>query len=191
MNSYADLDLNELILLVRDKSDAAFSELLFRYGPLINSISSGFITSSFSFDEAFSDACVALHKAAMSYDLMQTEVTFGLYARICIYRRLCDTVARFQRNEKAVRIEEVDVDRLSDGTNIESRIVGRERMQEYLSRVRSILSDYEYQVFLLYIEGESTASIAKKMGKTSKSVDNAKARMLKHLRRESALFSDV
>ena len=191
MNSYADLDLNELILLVRDRSDAAFSELLFRYGPLINSISSGFITSSFSFDEAFSDSCVALHKAAMSYDLKQNDVTFGLYARICIYRRLCDSTARFQRSEKSVRIEELDVDRLSDGTNIESRIVGRERMREYLNRVRSILSDYEYRVFLLYIEGESTASIAEKLGKSSKSVDNAKARMLKHLRRESALFSDV
>ena len=173
-------------------TDAAFRELVVRYEPMMRSRVASIIKDSCNEAEAMQEAHISLHSAALTYDAEKCEgVTFGLYARICIYRRLCDTVARFQRNEKAVRIEEVDVDRLSDGTNIESRIVGRERMQEYLSRVRSILSDYEYQVFLLYIEGESTASIAKKMGKTSKSVDNAKARMLKHLRRESALFSDV
>lgn len=190
MNSYANIDLIELILLVRKRDDAAFSELVSRYGPLINSISSGFVSPTFSYDEAFSDSCVALHRAAMSYDLEQTEVTFGLYARICIYRRLCDGAVRISRHD-IINADDVDVDSFSDGTNIESHIVGRERMREYLDKVRLLLSDYEYRVFLLYIEGESTASIAEKLGKTSKSVDNAKARMFKHLRRESALFSDV
>lgn len=189
MNSYANINLNELILLVRQRDDAAFSELVSRYGPLINSISSGFINHTYNYDEAFADSCVALHRAAMSYDLEQTDVTFGLYARICIYRRLSDSAVRTARY--GMRVEEVDVDSFSDGTNIESRIVGRERMQKYLDGVRSLLSDYEYRVFLLYIEGESTASIAEKLGKTAKSVDNAKARMFKHLRRERALFSDV
>ena len=39
-------------------------------------------------DEAFSEACVALHSALGTYDISQNKVTFGLYARTCVYHRL-------------------------------------------------------------------------------------------------------
>ena len=190
MNSYTDFKLEELLVCVHSHDDAAFSELLGRYTPLITGVARGFVSSVFSYDEAFADACVAFHKAAMSFDLKKEGITFGLYARICIYRRLYDTVEKLARHNQFIG-DDIDVDNLSDGKNIESRIVGRERMQEYLQKARSVLSDYEYRVFLLYIEGDSTAVIAEKLEQTSKSVDNAKARMFKSLRKFSDLFSDI
>lgn len=190
VSNYNECSLDELLMLVRERDDGAFSELVLRYTPLVNKLSLGFVSAVYTYDEAFSDSCVALHRAAVSYDTEKKGITFGLYARICIYRRLCDSTARLTR-EDGLFDKEVDPECLSDGTNIESKLVGRERMQRYLSTAHSLLSDYEYRVFLLYIEGESTSSIAEKLGKTPKSVDNAKARIFKHLRSVSDLFSDI
>lgn len=189
MENYRDFDTDSLIRLVREHNDAAFSELVGRYAPLMNKIVNKFTSSRVLYDEAFSEACVALHKAALSYDFSKSDViTFGLYSNVCVYRRLCDLVSK---SAKALPSADVDVDLLASESNIESRLVYRERMTEYLNKARELLSEYEYSVFVLYLEGDSTSEIADKLGKSTKSVENAKSRMLKHLRNESEAFSDI
>ena len=133
---------------------------------------------------------IALHKAALSFDSAREGITFGLYARICITRRLTDTLEKLAR-QSSMTCDGFDVELFSDGKSIESGIVTRERMEEYCRIAKSILSDLEYQVFLLYVAGDTTAKIAEKLNKTPKSVDNAKARMFKSLRRYSDKFSDI
>lgn len=190
MESCNDAVLFSLICSAKENDDAAFSALVERYAPMMNKVILSFSDSRFRYDEAFSEACYALHRAALSYDISRSDdVTFGLYAKICIYRRLCDFVEKLGR-EVGVAAD-VDVESLSADSNIEQRLVGRERMAEYLKKARGLLSEYEYRVFLLYINGESTAEIADKLGKDIKSVENAKSRMLRHLRAESDIFSDV
>ena len=188
MSDYKELELPALLLLIQQKDDGAFTELVNRYTPMLNKVVGGFLSPSMRYDEAFSEACVALHRAALSYDIDRTDVTFGLYARICSYRRLLDAVSKGARE---LEIVDTDVDTLYVESNIETRLVGRERMREYLKKAHSILSEYEYRVFLCYINGEGTQQIADKLSRTQKSVENAKSRMLKHLREESDIFSDV
>ena len=180
-----ELEVSTLILKVRECDDAAFSELVKRYTPMMNKVVSGFRGRRVREDEAFSEACVALHRAAMSYDLSRTEVTFGLYARICVYRRLCDLVGKEAKDECIV---DFDVDALAVQSGIESRLVGRENMQEALAVARTVLSEYEYEILLMYLQGYTTAAMAKELSKTPKSVDNAKARMMKRLRESSGDF---
>ncbi len=158
-------------------------------GLRLNKVIYGFLDPLLRYDEAFSEACFAFHRAVLSYDVgMSDNVTFGLYSRICIYRRLCDftSVAK-----KQVAVVDYDVELVGSDSNIEKRIVGRERMAEYLAKARKVLSDYEYRVFLMYIEGDTTQEIAKKLEKSNKSVENAKSRMFRHLRDVSSLFSDI
>ena len=188
MEKLKDFDPINLIVSVQGKDDAAFSELVSRYTPMINKVISEVSGTSLHTDEAFAEACVALHRAAMSYDTSKTEVTFGLYARICVYRRLCDLVGKRKRDEIFV---ELDADKLAVESSVESRLVGKERMQGALSFARSVLSEYEYQVLLLYLQGYSTAAIAEELSKSAKSVDNAKARMIKRLREERGNFPYV
>ena len=189
MDLYKDSEVIRLINLARQHDDGAFSELLSRYMPMMNKVICGFVTSNFSYDEAYSEACVALHRAVMSYDFAKSsKITFGLYARICVYRKLL-TIASGAK-EDPLRVD-LDVDMLSSGCNIEQSLVGRERMSKYLDKARGLLSEYEYSVFLLYLDGDSTSEIASKLGKNTKSVENAKARMLKNLRKESSVFFDI
>ena len=188
MINYTEVDIVDLIMMVRSDDDGAFSEIVNRYTPMLSKVATGFVCSSVSFDEAFVEATLALHKAAMSYDLAMTEVTFGLYAQICAHRRLCDFAVKAAKGSIFIGTE---IDLVDTELDIESTLVGRERMREYLNSARSILSEYEYQVFLGYINGETTAELSIRLGKSRKSIENAKARMLKNLRAQSDIFSDI
>ncbi len=185
MNSYKDVDTVLLVDMARADDDAFF-ELVVRYTPMMNKVINGFVCSALRYDEAFAEACIALHRAVMTYDVTRAnDITFGLYSRICVYRRILDLISKLNRESA---IAEVDVELISSESNIEQRLMGRERMEKTLSLARRVLSKYEYDVFVLYIEGYSTTEMAERLSKDVKSVDNAKGRMFRRLRELHGLF---
>ena len=188
MDSVTRNEINALIEKARQSDDAAFAEIVRLYTPMMRKVVSGFKSSAVRDDEAFSEACVALHRAVLSYDFERSDVTFGLYAKICVYRRVSDFVIKEGRSSLS---SGVDVNSLYTESNVESDLLVKERIREYLEEAHALLSEYEYRVFLMYIEGYSTAEISEKLGKDTKSVENAKTRMFKHLRDESKRFSDI
>ena len=188
MQEYAELDVENLIIKVRERDDLAFAALVKRYTPMINKLISWFSSDKITYDEAFSEACVALHKASLTYKLEIVGVTFGLYARICVKRRLSDLYSAANSLDIA---EDFDVEKLSVGSNVESMLLLKERVQSFISCAREILSDYEYRVFMLYIQGYDTDSMCEALSRDKKSVENAKARMLKVLRAQSDKFADI
>lgn len=181
MNRYESADIRSLIVLCREHDDDAFDELVHRYTPLIRKIIIGIGPSSYEYDELFSEGCVALHSAAQRYDLEQSEVTFGLYARICIRHRILDLL---RLSDTDHTVSDLDVEQMTDETDAEKRLLDRESFERILLSARDLLSDYEYQVLILYIQGYKTAAIAKQLSRSAKSVDNAKARLFKRLRAE-------
>ena len=186
MDKFAEMEISSLILLTRANNNFAFSELVKRYTPMINKVISGFDIPNSRVEEAVSDAHVALYRAAKAYDLSSDGVTFGLYARICVYNKLCDFVGSELREDLSV--SDVDADKLVATSRVESNLVNLETVRRYLSVAKGILSDYEYEVFRLYLGGYTSREIAGILNQTSKSVDNAKNRMMKRLRRHSELF---
>lgn len=187
MGKHSDTGISELLLRIREGDEPAFSELLERYTPMINKVISLFHGSFVESGEAYNEAYTTLYRAAASYDLSRVDaVTFGLYARICIYRRLCDMVKRELPTDDSI---DENVDEASIG--IEDELVAKERMQRAMRAARELLSDYEYDVFSLYVMGYTTAEIAAELSKTAKSVDNAKNRLWRHLREHRDEFSDI
>lgn len=181
-NKYEEKDLRELILACRERDDFAFDELVRRYTPMIKSVISKFSDASGDFDELFSEACVALHSAAVKYDVSQSNVTFGLYARICVDHRIVDFV---RRRGAYSSISDVDIDELSSESSsesIESGIADRETVEILMRSARELLSEYEYKVLILHMQGYKTSAIAGLLGRTPKSVDNAKSRLFGRLR---------
>ena len=179
MKSQNSEDIRDLILACRNRDDEAFSRLVVLYTPMMRKVISAFSVSTGDFDECFAEACVALHSAVLRYDLQQTEVTFGLYARICVHHRLVDF---FRSAPTLAGSDEYEVDALSDSDSIEKSIVERETVEMLMKSARTLLSDYEYRVLLLHMQGYKTAAIADLVGKDAKSVDNAKSRLFRRLR---------
>ena len=177
-NFVDDSSVHELIIAVRDGNDSAFSALADKYSPMINTLVGRFSDCrGFTEGEIRSDALAALHRAAFSYDFSQVNVSFGLYARICIYNALVDLTSK-----RRVEMGEMDVERVAVTSGIQGRLEKEESLRALRTLARQVLSEYEYQVFSLTLAGYKPADIAKELSKSVKSVDNAKARMLKALR---------
>ena len=177
MENKDTLELKELILRCRANDDDAFSQLVSLYTPMINSTVSKL---SLTAGEYFSEACIALYKAVISYDLAQSEVTFGLYASICVKHRLLDVIRKNDRYGSMLDSYDVDSIAVSDG--IVSRLLKMEESESVRAKAKELLSDYEYSVFGLWLVGHSAALIAQQLDTDCKSVENAKSRIIKKLR---------
>ena len=188
MNSLVETELEELLKMVREQNSIAFSELVRRYEPMLKKVVSGFDSSAVSAEEAMAEACVALHKAALAYNAEQKKVTFGLFARICVYRRVCDLYSRAAESDIA---EDLDVELLVAPGGVESLIISRERFSRIIELAGEILSPYEFRVFLLFLQGYGNEEMCVELSKSKKSVENAKARMIRHLREAGDLFADI
>lgn len=188
MDMYKNSDIRELILLCREHNDLAFDELVARYTPMMRKVVLGFGQSSYEYTELFSEACVALHVAAQRYDLEQDGVTFGLYARICVRNRILDLL---RTSEAECDVAELDVEQMADEVSVDQRLADREIFDRLLTSARDLLSDYEYRVLLLHIQGYKTAAIADMLSKSAKSVDNAKSRLFRRLRAEVGDISTI
>ena len=180
MEKSLDFHVNDLVLRSREGDDDAFSELLSQYRPMLTSTATRLGLSP---DEWFSDACIGLYRAILTYDLTQSEVTFGLYASVCVKRRLTDVL----RKERAQAgrlpiIGDVDVDSIAVEDRSLSLLVEREESENFRMQAKEILSDYEYRVFRLWLSGLSQADIASELLTDLKSVENAKGRIMKKLR---------
>ena len=176
------VNVHELLLRLREGDVAVFATLVERYEPMMHRAVQNFFSSPSDRKEAFSEACVTLYAAALSYDLSQEGVTFGLYARICVLRRMGALFAKTRKLLSDIA-PEVDVDRVAVPATVENALVRDETFSELLGKVRALASDYEYEVFLsMCVNGRSSAETAERLGKTAKSVENAKDRLLRRIR---------
>ena len=131
-------ELKGLILRCKANDDDAFSQLVSLYTPMINSTISKL---SLEGDVYFSEACIALYKAVVSYDVEQVDVTFGLYASICVKHRLIDVARKDERYAKA--LSDVDVENIAVSDGIVSRLLKIEESESVRAQARELLSDYE------------------------------------------------
>lgn len=181
-------DIRELLLRLRTGDVSDFSRLVEQYSPMMRRCVRNFFSAPSDREEAYSEACVTLYAAALSYDLSQEEVTFGLYARICVLRRMAALFAK-QRRVLSEIAPEVDVERVSIPSGIENSLVRDETVAHLLAKVKAFASEYEFEVFVsICVNGRSAAETAKQLGKSAKSVENAKDRLLRRIRENRQSF---
>ena len=123
------------------------------------------------FEELRQDASMALYKAAMRYDPDDPQkgknVTFGLYAKICIRNAMITALRRVEREKRKWERQRVTASE-TDSDHAEDSIP-----EDALRRFRTILSPFEYTVFALYITGKPPREISEDVGRSEKSVSNA------------------
>ena len=192
MDSIKNAEIRDLITRIRvgNMSDEAFSELLRRYDPLLKKrIVTYFGSEASDEGEPMQEASIALHSAAMTYDSDKCDgVTFGLYASVCVSNRLKSLL-----RSKLKNIDSADdfsrIEKMSSGIDVEHSIVARDVCDRVMKEARSLLSEFEYEVFRLGFERYTTKDIAEALGKSAKSVDNAKFRISKRLRESKVIKS--
>lgn len=166
-------DDKSLVAKAAAGDESAFAELCREYDPLIKSMSSKYAQMSGAADlkqvrEDFSqEATLALYRAAKTYEVKGGEVSFGLYSKICIRNALVSELRRMSRKKKAELAEQSrrDVAEVTRGLYDSADV----------SAVfdSGLLSSFEMDVFRMYIDGVKVRDMAKKLGKSPKSVSNA------------------
>ena len=171
---------SELIRAVRGGDERAFEELLGEYKGMIDNAIRHFCLDP---RDAYSEACMSFFRAVFSYDLGQNDVTFGLYAKICVERTLVDIQRREGRGASHYVDNSVDVESIAVSDGVVSMLEHREQTAYYLSVAKGVLSDFEFNVYRYWMLGYRTSDTASILGTTAKAVDNAKNRMWSKLRK--------
>ena len=171
----------DLINAVREGNENAFEALLEAYEPLIDAMSRSFANTaedSESHEDLRQEACIALYKAVQTYDVTQNEISFGLYAKLCVRNRLVSYTRKLRRREPILPLEE----RIKAQEDVTQGVVAEEAYMELYRRIEAVLSPYENHVWWLYLSGQTTGAIAAQLGKDERSVQNAVYRIRKKLR---------
>lgn len=173
-------DTELLNRISRDDSDA-FKILSDRYMPLVQSLIRKYSHDGMTredIEDIGQEAQVFLFKAARTYDA-DSGLTFGLYAQICIRNGLV-SLARKKKNEiKRVNTDVRDMELTAPDTT--KYVDEAESADALMRKIKSILSPKELVVFRYLILDYKNARIAKELGISPKSVENAVFRIKKKL----------
>ena len=175
-------ELFDIVADVQSGNDESFSALKRKYAPLMASAVRSFESGAADVSEYEREAESALLKAALKFDVSQEQVSFGLFAKICIKNALISLkrkeTSRKRRMERRMeptpRRTRLGFETAGDGDTAETeRLVGR---------IMEILSPYERSVFSHYMSGKSVDEIAEAVARSKKSVNNALFRIREKVR---------
>lgn len=188
-----------LVRMARDGDEKAEDFLLKKYKDFVRSKARAYFLVGGDSDDLIQDGMIGLYNAIGHYDESMAS-SFMTYAAICINNKLISAVSADGRQKNAplngyVSIyssitdetgEEASLsDVLPDTENInpEAIILNEEQEKLTINRLLGKLSALEKEILSYYMEGMSYSEIAKLIGKTEKSVDNAIQRIRLKMRK--------
>lgn len=182
LDDYCSKNDEELAVVARS-NNAVATLLVSRYSKLIFIKSEIYANCYTDSDDLSQEGLVGLLHAISSYD-PDKGAKFSTFAEICIENRMKSLLAK--GSKAAAPVENVYEltewqDSIADETP-ESIYLYKEYFSELLNSIHFVLSPAEYKVFNLCIQGLSYKDVAKKLGITEKSVDNAMQRARKKIR---------
>ena len=177
-------EIDALIARFQGGADDAFSALCELFSPMMNASARAFCFDACEADvaELLEEARIAFFRAATKYTLHNGKVSFGLFARICVRRALI-SYCRAQKKQLPVHsLDDVEEALLAEDMDPAGALIAEEQIASLYTKIASVLSPLERDVFDLYIEGDTAEQMAEKLAISEKSVSNALYRMLKKLR---------
>ena len=147
-------------------------------------------------EDLIQEGMMGLLKAIRSYN-PEKAASFRTYAEICIRSKLATAVRAAQRDKHLPLNHSISFETpLFDGTSEflfpseespEDVVIGREELQERIDALKGQLSGFEAEILSYYLGGLSCAEIANRVGRTTKSIDNAVQRIRRKMARQSSI----
>jgi len=187
---FDNCDDETLIEMYRVGNEAAFEELVERYKYLVRKKAKAMYIAGGDNDDLIQEGMLGLFKAVKDFDETR-DVTFSSFASMCVNRQIMTAVTISNRKKNSPLNSYVSFDTPlysedahSDMHYVDIMIPEREKSPEeiyienesadsFKTKLDSVLSKYERMVFGMYLQGIDYVEIAKRLGKTPKSVDNA------------------
>ena len=187
-NSYQDI-VCRLIVQAREGSQVAFNELLRIYEPLFRSLLTKPDIEELNaqdIEDLRQELTVIFYHSILSYEVEQSEVQFGLYAKICMTNALITQLRKLRKRKTSISLDGDDDEILSEmlgkTQSPSDEVVSRETMETLNKKIESVLSSLEKKVWQMYLTGNSVKTIAVSIGKSEKSIENAIFRLRRKLK---------
>ena len=160
----------------------ATEELLRRYMSLVRARARRFFLDGMETEDLVQEGMIGLYNAIGDYSGASGK-SFKNFAYLCVTRRIYDVLRAAGRRREGDRLELFDPDTLSEGETPEELLLDGEDRAEFKMLLLKELSDFEFRVITMYLEGMSYAQICEATGKDVKSIDNALARSKRKLQK--------
>lgn len=174
-----------LLLLAKEGDGDAFARLAEDYKPMLDAAVAPHRErfSESDLEEISQEALLAFHRAVQSYEMLYGNISFGLYAKICVNNAIASALRHYKSHSSivCVPIDEVEPSWLVTPDPV-SEIIESESAAELRKIIRDNLSRYENSVWWMHYSGMSNDEIAETLNTSNKSVANALSRIRQKLR---------
>lgn len=165
----------KLIEQIRLGDSDAFSALALRYDAFFKRKIVGFNFDKAQLDDYMQEVILSFFTAVNTFD--ENKSSFSTYLNVCVTRTLITLKRKLDRHEESERPIDDDL-ALEDSTlDPQNLLENREQVDALMKDIKQMLSEFELKALTLYLGGGSYDNIAKNLGTTSKSVDNALQRV--------------
>ena len=197
MNELRTISDEELLRQIHGGSDNAMECLLERYRDMVRKEARKFFLAGGDEEDLIQEGMIGLFKAITSYQEGK-NTSFSTFAYLCVHRQIYTTITTFNRKkhiplntsislfEYKDQGDEFALDEILENPDEtpEERFVRKEEIKDYYQKINQKLSKFEKQVMQYYLNGDNYTVIAKKLGKTDKSIDNAIQRIRRKIKND-------
>ncbi len=169
--------------------DALATEaLILRYNHAVRARARQFFLAGGETEDLVQEGMIGLYFAVRDYR-RESGKSFKNFAYLCVTRRMYDAIGKMTTKKSSVLTESVSLfdgnvlDILDERASPEERLLDSEARAEFQIRLMRELSDFEYRVLNMYLEGMSYSQICEATKKPFKSVDNALVRAKRKLQK--------
>jgi len=198
---YSALTDEEIVCLAQDGDKYASEFITAKYLPYVRNKSRAYFIVGGEVEDIMQEGLIGLYEAIKDYS-GDRQASFKTFMDICVTRQIMTALKAASRQKhiplntyislnKPLYHEETDKNYMdtfitSRKEDPESLYIDVEKTQEINMEIRNSLSDFEYRVLRLYLQGVSYVKIAAVLDKEEKAIDNAIQRIRKKLSRNLA-----
>lgn len=188
----------EVVLLAQQGNKEASEFITSKYFTYVRNKSRAYYLVGGEAEDIIQEGLIGLYEAIKDYS-PDKQASFKTFMDICVTRQIMTAIKTASRQKhiplntyvslnKPLFNEDSDksyMDTIIQNTkeDPESLYIDTEKTKEINNKIKNSLSDFEYKVLRLYLQGVSYLSIAKVLDKEEKAIDNAIQRIRKKLSR--------
>ena len=168
----------ELVSRAQDGDNQAMEELLRRHAGIVRSSARGFFLVGGETEDLIQEGMIGLYQAIGDYQIQEKSSSFKNFAYLCVSRKIIDAVksAARKKNEPlnaGVFLGDAEWLLGQSPVSPEELLIISDERKELKQKMSRALSDFEFKITTMYVDGMSCAEICEATGKSAKSVDNA------------------
>lgn len=191
---FAAMPDEKIVELANVKKNVLAQEyLLHKYRNFVRGKAKSYFLIGAEREDIIQEGMIGLYKAIRDFR-QDKQASFRSFAELCVTRQIITAIKTATRQKHIPLnsyvslnkpIYEQDSDRtlldvISGGTKVvnpEEMIIRREELIEIKTKMNTILSDLEWEVFMNYLDGKSYQETARELHRRIKSIDNALQRV--------------